>query len=743
MRINFGRITLYLLYATLLLPLAYTPFIFFPWHFGKTVLFQMVIEIVLVALVISRIWRNRPPSRGLWQTLTALNWLDRAILVFFAVSVITALTGVNASNSFWGNEARANGIFTWLNFGIWYFLIRTVAPDENGRQNLLWLTTGVAVLASLTVIFPQLLPSGWQSEAGGGIIGNRDFAANYLLASFGLSFLLWQSKKYYFALAASAIIGYALLGAGSRGAFLGLVAGFGAGLLFAILALSKRKPKIAVGYTLVGLVFLIIGIFWLSSIPSFQRAFPAVAYYANLKQFATGTGETRLMAWDIAWQGIKARPLQGWGWGNFDVVFNKFYNPRFLKFNFSETVWDKPHNWPLEIFVTTGVFGALAYLGIYAAALAYLWRDKQSGAWQRIVLAGTLAGYFVQSLFLFETSNSLLLFFLMLAIIPPPPPVAAAAISSSTTAANPQPIYSPRLRLWLSRVFAFVAVAALAILLVANGYFPLRASYFLNLAHSAPDPVTWSINADKALAVPSFSRGETAIFLAERFTQFDKAGIPLTNSSAVASALAVAGELERQSNRYPNDPLFPGWAGQVYLVLGQQVQSKYYADAERLFKRALALSPERQEWHFFLGQLYILEKLFPEAIEIQKSAVAAAPGLNIGHWFFGLTYVAAGNLSAGLAEMEKAIAFGYPLSRDQRLYMIDLYIRAKEYDKVVAGYQDLIGEEPDNVNWHVKLAMAYAFAGDKAAALREVHTAVGMNPSLKSSADQFIKQYKL
>ena len=71
--------------------------------------------------------------------------------------------------------------------------------------------------------------------------------------------------------------------------------------------------------------------------------------------FSSGTSETRLMAWQSAWQGIKERPFQGWGLGNYEIVFNKYYNPKFLKYGFTETVWDKPHNWLLEIGVTAGI----------------------------------------------------------------------------------------------------------------------------------------------------------------------------------------------------------------------------------------------------------------------------------------------------------------------------------------------------------------------------------------------------
>src|SRR3989344_7492897 len=84
------------LYAILLLPLVVTPFTMFPWQFGKVIFFQIIIEIL--AFVWLMLWLQGPGS----VELRKLNRLDWAVIIFLVILVVTAITGVNFNNSFFG-----------------------------------------------------------------------------------------------------------------------------------------------------------------------------------------------------------------------------------------------------------------------------------------------------------------------------------------------------------------------------------------------------------------------------------------------------------------------------------------------------------------------------------------------------------------------------------------------------------------------------------------------------------------
>ena len=172
------------LYGTLFVPLLYTPFTFFPAHFGKTVIFMMLVEALAIVWVLtlqrfsaSALQHSKTSAHQRSNTLTRL---DVLVAVFLAVLVVTALTGVDWVNSFWGNQARTQGVFMWVHFGLWYFLMRAVWKEKKDWERAFLLTVAVGVVVSLTILFPQILPETWQSGNGGGILDNRAFAAMFL-----------------------------------------------------------------------------------------------------------------------------------------------------------------------------------------------------------------------------------------------------------------------------------------------------------------------------------------------------------------------------------------------------------------------------------------------------------------------------------------------------------------------------------------------------------------------------------
>lgn len=731
------------LYLTLAMPLLFINYTFFPAHFGKTIVFQMMVE-ALLGLHCWTVWSEGGAGKRLREWIKSWRALDWAIIILAAVFIVTSFTGVNLANSFWGNQARVNGVFTWLHFIAWYFLLRAAFKNQADWRRLLTIASAVATFVAFSVLFEHYLPAAWQSGSGGGIIGNRAFAASYLLAGLGLSGYAIATSRgpsragFIFAAVVSAA---ALFFTGNRGSLVGLAVGVVAALILVVVSPKWRRARLAAAGILAALLIFTVMLAGLARQEYWHQQFPRLLNVFSIGQYFSGTGETRLLAWVSALQGWRERPLLGWGMGNYDIIFNKYYNSRFLKFSFSETVWDKPHNWFLEVASGAGILGLASYLGILILALYYLGlavrrtdgEANYSAPTASIILFGALIAYAAQSLFLFETSNSLLLFFLLLFF----------ARATRLDAARNIPAGYVRPADGYKYGVGVIIFAALIFSLYWFNYLPLKASHFLRLAHDAADSAAWAANAEQALAVPVPFKNELEIFLAERFTDLQKAGADVTASATVAIASQVAGELSAAGVRYPENPLFPVWAGQIYLALGESIFSSYYARASEQLTLANERAPKKQEFLFFLGRLELLRKNFARAIDYQKRAVALAPEIGISHWFLGLSYVASGQTKEGIGEIDRTKTLGYNLNRQQELYVLDLYAQERMLDKVIAGYQNLVAVEPDNVNWYIKLAAAYAEAGKKAEALAVVRQAVGLYPPLQSAADEFIKKYHL
>ncbi len=723
--IKTNKIITYGLFLLMFLPLLFVPFTFFPWHYGKTVIFQIAVELLVVVWFVGAYSRTPLPKR--------LNHLDWSILVFLAIITMFAIIGVNPVNSFWGNQARANGVLVWWHFVAYYFLLKyyfsnqpSVIPAKAGIQWVASLAVIVAILASLTSLFPQILPVSWQSTAGGGIIGNRAFLAYYLVLALGLSVYcatLFKNNWRWFFVIFSAFLAYTIYTTDNRGALLGLLVGFFVSLSVSFFLVKNKKLKIG----LIGCLLIFLSL---------------ITYYLilNVHPLASGTGETRLMAWNIAWQGIKEWPISGWGWGNFDVVFDRFYNPGFLKYSFVETVWDKPHNWLLEIGLTGGLFAVLAYLAILISAGYYLLKNKN------VILFGTLLASFITSLFLFETSNSLLLWFLILALVSAQSQTSVIPAKAGIQQTPLRRLDSPR-KMRGGNDKLIKSAVTFSVLFISYLFFlnlqSLKYSYYMRQAELSIAMMDWVGWADKALMSPEPFKSENAVFLAQQFVKMDKGGVVIDKKEIKDSVLSLVSVLDQSMKKYPLNLSYPVWSGQVYTVLGEKFDKKYYSDAERVLTEAVKISLQKQEVHLLLGRLYLLRQNFSQALAEQRLAVELAPQIDSSHWFYGLALIASGDRKAGLLEIEKALELGYTLTADKKLYVLDLYSEEKNYPKLIEEYKKLIEAEPSNVNWYIKLATVYAVSNDKKSALDTAQYILSQAPELKVEVDNFIKEYKL
>lgn len=746
----FSKIILWGIYLTLFIPLLFTPFTFFPWLFGKTIIFQIIVELLLFLYLISRWWGREPPRV---VRVTALDW---AVLGWLVVLTLAAVLGTDFGHSFWGDQARASGVFTWWHFGAWYWLLRRSVTEPGQWERILSLSALVAVLAALTAVFQKYLPTSWQGVSGErlfGIIGNPDFLAAYLIPALGLTALClyrrgrqsshrWWSWRGGLGFLVIIFLTGVLLFTGSRAALLSL----GSAVLLSLVmvaALVREAPiRRSVLFILGGSVVVAAGLLLSLRLGAVAARLPALARLTDPASWLEETGATRRLAWEIALKGVRERPILGWGPNTYEAVFSKYYNPRFLQFSFSETVWDKPHNWFLEVAVGAGLIGLVAYGGLLAAAGYCLVAGRKSEpassdfgftTFERIIAGGTLVAYAVYQLFLFETTNSLLLWFVLLAFI-------GGSVPGTVTARQSFVARWPKN---LRTALVVLLGGCLAAVLYKFSLVPLSASYHLQKSKESPTLEQFATHAPAALAKPVPWRGEVGVFLAEEFVQRDKQGALTTTTTATRVGEQIINALQFEAERHSRTIALPVWTGQVAMVLGQQSSSSWYAVAQLSLNAARALSPEKQDVLFLLGRLYLLQKDFSKAIAVQEAAVAADPTIGTSRWFLGLTLLTSGQSERALSEIETARALGYALNRDQTLFVLDLYAASKKYDMVITGYRALVEAEPENVNWYIKLATAYALAGERAAALDTVRRAVQLYPPLKPAADEFIKEYHL
>jgi len=122
--------------------------------------------------------------------------------------------------------------------------------------------------------------------------------------------------------------------------------------------------KIAAGGIIT--IVLIVGLFVTFKESSFIQGNP---YLARVASISLSEASTRFEIWGMALEGIKERPILGWGQGNYNYVFNQYYKPSL----YAQEAWfDRVHNIVMDWLIAGGILGLLAYFSILVAAIYYL-----------------------------------------------------------------------------------------------------------------------------------------------------------------------------------------------------------------------------------------------------------------------------------------------------------------------------------------------------------------------------------
>jgi hypothetical protein len=227
----------------------------------------------------------------------------------------------------------------------------------------------------------------------------------------------------------------------------------------------------------------------------------------------------------------------GWRTENFQDAFDKNYNPEFLKYSLTETTWDRPHNYHLEILSTCGLIGFAGYLGIIAVLMLFLTKiikneDSEREKLAFIILIGAAIAYLGQNSFGIESSNSLQIWFWLLAFVSfyysfSPRPRYSGASPLAGRGQNENNFYNKGV---LYKAIGWIALIFIIIMpfLVYKNYSFFEASVLMGDASDAADIKSlylWRTKAPQVLQAKVPFLWEQAIFLTQDLSQFDGKGI--------------------------------------------------------------------------------------------------------------------------------------------------------------------------------------------------------------------------
>lgn len=686
----------------LLVPLLVNPLDYRFYELPKVTFFRFAVLLLLTTWAVDRI-HLRGPIAGSLRKLLARP-LVLPVLLFAFAHVLSTITSVAPHLSLWGSFIRVYGSYNVLCCAIFFLLI--ILNLRTARQLDQLIT--IALLASLPVAlygvlqhsgFDPIFPQSDYSSRVVSTIGNPIFLGAYLIMVVPLAFgrLLVSlrallgggqpiSSRRSMLLE---VIGYSsllllqlmcLLYTQARGPWFGLLSG---ALLFAVLiALRHRMRRLLIIAIIAGvaLIALLVAL----NLPNAPFEPLTTSPYASRLVFSdelargTGTSWVRLFIWQGTLELIKSnpnigftpdplrplRPLIGYGPETMEVVFPRVYPPGLAYVEAREEVVDRAHNELLDLVVTTGALGLLAFLLLMGSFFYYgvslLWRTRSFKAQiSLIALLSAMFAHLVEAQFGILLPTDELLLWLYLALVSAMYSTEVpTAEEERTDLVGPLPAEASadkanRLRSFLILlvvcVIPFFASFSNINLLLADVY--LRQAVEFKNVRQYTESIAAHDRAIQAFPLePRFYQYKAATYyeLAQSISDDE---LEARGQLLQAGVEALAKALELQ----PLDPEYNANTGKLYGYWARTVDPGKLEQAVEFYERALQLSPHEAVYWNDLGRVYFHAGRYEEAIQQLQLSLEIDPKFSATHYNLGLVYLKLGEKNKAEEHFQTAL----------------------------------------------------------------------------------------
>lgn len=704
------------LFAIPFIPWIVADSMFFPFITGKNFAFRIIVEIVFAAWVALALLDRtyRPRFSWIFVSLSAL-----MIVMFFA-----NFLGEYPLKSFWSNFERMDGYVTLVHFYLLFIVLGTVMRDQKLWTYFMWTTVGAATYVAFDGLQQYINKEGsWRIDS---TLGNAAYMAIYML--FHSLFTVWlfiHARQWF----VRGILGllfvlftYLLLLTATRGTFLALVAALTVtGVYLALF--SKGYPvmrKVALG-SLLALVVLVGAIFTFKE-SAYVQDNPALTRIANIDLQKDLRG--RMDIWGMAIEGIKERPILGWGQGNFNYVFNAKYDPDIY---YGESWYDRVHNIALDWLIAGGIVGFLVYVSIFVAILYYLlWRpffkhdefnnDGYFSVPERAILIGIVLGYVVHNLVVFDNIVSYIFFASVLALI-------HARISEEMPSVRDYDI-DPR-------IVTTIAAPVIALCLGTVVYFvnwpPILAAGDIIDALQAQTIPERLGEMQHAIDLDTFAYQELVEQLAQQAMQINS-NPQISKEDKQLYIDAAESELLNLAIRKPGDARVHVFISGFYRSIGAiDKATEHIAIARSLSPTKQAIIMEQGVLAYLKGDYEAMHTYFKEAFELQED-------YDLARTFYATSFMYLGAFDQVEPLIEEKHFEKFALN-DFAFQSADQF---KQYDLLEKMFRARIKKQPNNPQHRVSFASMYYQKGDTDAAIAVLREGIEAIPSLETTGACYI-----
>lgn len=712
----------------------------FPFITSKQLPFNILMEVLLVIWLVflARFPKYRPKK----------NYIYYGLIAYFLVILISCLVSVDFNLSFWGDAERMLGFFHLIHFLILYFILITVFRSWREWQALFFVSVIIATVVSLLGIFGANVYSS---------IGNTAYVSGYLIFNIYFAVLLFfrgkNAWRWLYVLPVLVML-KEFWSCHTSGAIIGLALSIL--LLFLLLGLLHKTRSVR-RWSLIIFILAVIGVAGIFS--QYQADWFQNSFLRNLTA-QKATFQTRLISWRGAAEDFHNHPLLGTGFGNYAIIFDKYFDPTFFNYVKNETYFDRAHNNLIDIASTTGGLGLVTYLGIFVAVFYYLFRElKKNGRHvggdsagmknlEIVILIALIAAYFIQNLAVFDSFVTYVGLMLMLGFIYFLVQPAADEDEDEEEGNESKPLIRN-----YTEEYITLAILLIAAYLFASQYnlkpwmmFRQVISSYGEIMSGEFENGVESYKQAFALNTPLDRDGKTT--LVNVATSNPNAFSTLEPSVAredLDYIISLAGDNVAYN---PNDSLMQMQLAQIldtaarYNYRDLNLYNYYSAQSVEAIDRSIEASPRRVPVYLTKAQILLGRGEKDEAIKTINYAISLNTDYYEGYCRLAQTYMLFKEEDKLVGILDKCFANGGlgQINSDRFLKLsVSYYITHKEYERALVIAEQLMQTSSQDQEVWLNLARIYTATGDFERAQASAKIALSLNPALSKQLTDILK----
>lgn len=663
------RFLLVCLGVALLSPLlVFTESLTFPFVTSKVFVFRSAVLLAGVAMGYLLLRHRELGFR--------LDRIGKALLLLSGVFFLSGFLGVDFYHSWYSGHERMGGIFSFLHYVLLFFVLQFAVRgwEETevagitfiGWQSVLRATWGVSVMLAVVAILQRLSDSPILFVQPGGrvysALGNPIYLGNAMAISIFLSLYLFFREQYrwWYVPGAMLMVG-ALLYSESRGALFGLGVGGLVAMAWLFYHSGAQAKKYVSGFVACGVV---CGS--LLFIPSVQEHLKSTSV-GRIFNFHNDISP-RIIAWGIAVDAVRDRPLLGYGYDTFHHVFNQNFDARSTEYSFYETWFDNAHNNVLNLLATTGLIGFFAYGYFYVAVVRGIAHRQKRGDVTLLgaaMVLGMFAVDFFAKVFVFDHHTSLL--FIM---------IFAAHLTDFVPA-----VVTVRYTKFYF-VTGSIVVMGYGLLYVNVVAMTTNARSIDMLREKYVNPDSVVLYADELLrrATPYH---KDVVLDVSRHVQEVYPRLTISEDRKERLVQTVADELERVSHRHPRE-LQP-YLERAALISLLPPTDERYDTLMQLYARLRELSPQRQQIFYVQTKTQLQYGKEAEAMRTLEEAIAINPRVMYSFAFRSYVKASLGDPTS-LTDLLHALDNGFVPSNYEEMSRVAAQLRAADLSAVIVSH---------------------------------------------------------